>query len=172
MIVLGAGLRDGEPGGHLARRLDTAAEFLHARPRAQVVVTGGLGAGQTVTEAEAMAAYLERAGIASERIFLEDASTSTYENLSFALEILQERQREIWFVDENDGLEIAPNDVIVIVTNDFHLFRATRQARNMGLHVYGLAAPTPWHSLAPNYLREIAANVHYWLFGGGDVGLR
>ncbi|MCL1846162.1 MAG: YdcF family protein [Defluviitaleaceae bacterium] len=157
VIVLGAGLRDGEPGGHLARRLDTAAEFLHIH-HVPVVVTGGLGAGQAITEAAAMAAYLERAGIAAERILLEDASTSTYENLKFAARILRERERSY-----SDLLMMPTNDVHVIVTNDFHIFRATRQARALGLPAYGLPAPTPWHSLAPNYLREMAAVVNYWV---------
>jgi len=153
VIVLGAGLRDGQPGGHLARRLDAAAEFLHNNPYVSVVVTGGLGAGQQITEAEAMAAYLVRLGIAPERIILEDESTSTYENLKFATEITRD-------------LRGYSNHSYVIVSNDFHIFRATRQARNMEIYASGLAAPTPWHSLAQNYLREMAAIVHYWLFSG------
>ncbi|MCL2377258.1 MAG: YdcF family protein, partial [Defluviitaleaceae bacterium] len=55
VIVLGAGLRDGEVGGHLASRLDTALDYLARNPQAMVIVCGGLGANQPVTEAEAMA---------------------------------------------------------------------------------------------------------------------
>ncbi|MCL1878556.1 MAG: YdcF family protein [Defluviitaleaceae bacterium] len=154
VIVLGAGLRDGEPGGHLARRLDAAAEFLHDNPHVPVVVTGGLGAGQTVTEAQAMATYLMRAGIAEERIFLEDTSTSTFENLLNSRKI---------FTRE---MTIHPNyHHYVIVSNDFHIYRATRTANRLGLNVSGLPAPTPWHSLAPNYLREMAATIAFWLQG-------
>jgi uncharacterized SAM-binding protein YcdF (DUF218 family) len=152
VIVLGAGLRaDDEPSRHLALRLDTAAEYLHANENAVVIVSGGLGARRRITEAEAMARYLTRRGIAPERIFQEDASTSTYENLKFSDEILRELLHESYRA--------------VIVTNDFHIFRATHQARRLGIDATPLGAPTPWHSYSSNYLREMVAVVNYFVFG-------
>ncbi|MCL2225989.1 MAG: YdcF family protein [Defluviitaleaceae bacterium] len=151
VIVLGAGLRGDEVGGHLARRLDTAIMYLNRNPNAVVVVSGGLGAGRNITEAEAMSRYLAAHGISPERILQEGASTSTYENLAFSKEILAGHFP--------DGFRA------VVVTNDFHIFRAVRQARSLDIDAVGLGASTPWHSFAANYLREMLAIVNFLIFG-------
>jgi len=151
VIVLGAGLRDGEVGGHLASRLDTALDYLARNPQAIVIVCGGLGANQPVTEAEAMARYLIARGVPPENILLEDLSTTTYENLLFAKEILNEHFP--------DGFRAA------LVTNDFHIFRASALAQQKDIDASPLGAPTPWHSFTVNYLREMLAIVNMWVFG-------
>jgi len=131
--------------------LDTAVMYLNRNPNAIVVVSGGLGAGRNITEAEAMSRYLVAQGISPERILKEGASTSTYENLSFSNEILT---------------EYFPNGFrAVIVTNDFHIFRATQQAQSLDIDAVGLGASTPWHSFAANYLREILAIINFLIFG-------
>ena len=150
VIVLGAGLRGEEPGSHLARRLDTAIDYLNQNPNAMVIVSGGLGAGRTITEAEAMERYLVTRGIPVERIIQENRSTTTYENLVFSNEILA---------------EYFPHGFrAVLVSNDFHIFRAVSLARQLGIDVDPLGAPTPVQSLAINYLREMAAVVVTWIF--------
>ncbi|MCL2387112.1 MAG: YdcF family protein [Defluviitaleaceae bacterium] len=152
VIVLGAGLRhDEEVGTHLATRLDTAIIYLNQNPNAIVITSGGLGAGRTITEAEAMSRYLIRHGIAPERIIQEGKSTSTHENLVFSNEILSS-----YFPD---GFRA------VLVTNDFHIYRSVRTARNIGINVTPLGAPTPWHTIAANYARETLAVLHMWVFG-------
>ena len=150
VIVLGAGLTGGEVGSHLAARLDKALDYLTRNPRAIVIVCGGLGVNQPNTEAEAMARYLIARGVPPENIILEDRSTSTYENLTFAYEILTE-----YFPD---GFRA------VLVTNDFHIFRAAALARENGIDANPLGAPTPWHSWPVNYLREMLAIVNMWVF--------
>jgi len=153
VIVLGAGLRGEEPGAHLAARLDTAAAYLHRDPHAMVIVSGGYGTGVTISEAEAMARYLIARGIAPERIRLEDQSTSTYENLRFSLAVMED-----YFYNPR-GM------TVVLVTNRFHIYRATRQARGLDMaFVVPLGAPTPRSSVPANYLREMLAVVHFWLF--------
>jgi uncharacterized SAM-binding protein YcdF (DUF218 family) len=129
VIVLGAGLRGDEVGSHLVRRLDTAAAYLKRNPNAVVVVSGGLGAGRTITEAEAMYRYLVALDVPSERILLESASTSTHENLLFS--------REILAVRFPDGFRA------VVVSNNFHIFRATQMARTLGIDAVALGAPMP-----------------------------
>ena len=151
VIVLGAGLTGGEVGSHLAARLDTALEYLQRNPHAMVIVCGGLGINQPNTEAEAMARYLIARGVPPENIILEDRSTSTYENLTFAKEILAD-----YFPD---GFRAA------LVTNDFHIFRAARLAQQNGIDANPMGAPTPWHSWPVNYLREMLAIVNMWVFG-------
>ncbi|MCL1991482.1 MAG: YdcF family protein [Spirochaetes bacterium] len=143
VIVLGAGLNAGRPSRHLTMRLDRAAEYSRANPEAVIVVSGGLGAGQSITEAEAMMRYLVERGVPPEKIVQEGESTSTLENLVFSRTILE-------------GL-FPEGFRAVIVTNDFHIFRATTLARGLGMKAGHAAAPTPWHSLPANYLRELLA---------------
>jgi len=151
VIVLGAGLHNGQVGDHLAARLDTALDYLQRNPQVMVIVCGGLGANQPVTEAEAMAQYLIAHGVTRENILLEDRSTNTYENLVFANEILKEHFP--------DGFTAA------LITNDFHIFRAETLAQQNGINANPRGAPTPWHSWTVNYLREMLAIVNMWVFG-------
>jgi len=150
VIVLGAGLHQGEPGVHLTARLDTAIAYLNQNTDAIVIVCGGLGARQSITEAESMKLYLTARNVPPERVIMEKRSTSTYENLVFAREILDRR---------------FPNGFrAVLVTNDFHVYRAASIAKRAGINVTPLGAPTPWFTLAANYLRETAAVTRMWIF--------
>ena len=92
-------------------------------------------------------------GISPDRLFLEERSTSTAENLDFSREILAQR-----------GLD--PSAVVAIVTNDFHQFRAQLIARERGMMVIGIPAELPWWWLNANYyVREFFALGKLWLFG-------
>lgn len=151
VIVLGAGVRGERVTRPLARRLDAAFYYWQQNPDAYIVVTGGLGNRATITEAEAMARYLVERGVPREAILLEELSTSTYENLTFAKEILDEH-----FLGEFR---------VVVITNDFHLYRGVQTARRVGLDVTRLGAYTDWYSWPVNYLREMLAVINFWVFG-------
>jgi len=151
VIVLGAGLRgDGTVGRPLARRLDAAIVYFHQNPEAFIIVTGGLGERAEITEAEASARYLIERGVPEEQIFLEDRSTTTHENLLFAKEILEE--------GFSDGFSA------VLITNDFHVYRAVRTARQVGIDVNRIGAYTDWYTWPVNYLRETLAILNFWFF--------
>lgn len=150
VIVLGAGIHGERVSRPLAHRLNTAATYWRENPDAYIVVTGGLGNRAIITEAEAMARYLIAIGVPEERILLEELSTSTYENLVFAQEIL----------DAHFPAEYR----VVVVTNDFHLYRAMMTARRVGFDATRLGAPTDWYSWPSNYLREMIAVVNQWFF--------
>jgi len=150
IIVLGAGVRGETVSRNLAYRLDRALEYWNENSDALIVVTGGLGELATITEAEAMARYLIVRGVPEESILLEEHSTSTYENLTFAKEILNEHFESEFRV--------------VVITNDFHAFRAVRTARQIGLDASHKGARTLWFTLPANYLREMLAVVNMWLF--------
>ena len=151
IIVLGAGTNVESASSPLARRMDTAVYYFERNPNAYVIVCGGLGVRASITEAEAMARHLHERGISLERILLEGSSTSTLENLTFAQEILNEHFPE--------GFRA------VVVSNDFHMFRAVSTARSIGMDVNLLGASTPTHLLAENYLREMLAVLNFWVFG-------
>ena len=114
VIVLGAAVWGENVSPVLRDRLHKVIEYHHANPNAIIVVAGGQGAG-LITEAEAMRRFLVEHGVPNEQIIKEDRSTNTFENISFAKEILDELLGEDYRV--------------VIITNDFHAFRAVSMAR-------------------------------------------
>ena len=149
MIVLGAQWKPEGPSDVLRRRLDKAVEYLNANSDTIVIVSGGQGSNEPISEAAGMRQYLVNAGISDERILMEDASTSTQENLAFSSRLLDKE-----------------NDRVVIVTNNFHVFRALRLAEKQEYrHVEGLAA-SAHTGLAPNnLLREFMGIVLQFLLG-------
>ena len=142
IVVLGANLNaDGSPKETLRYRLDEAAAYLERNPETTCVVSGGQGPDEPCSEAESMARYLEAAGVNASRVILEDRSTTTAENLRFSAALLD-----------------APDASVGIVTNDFHVLRATRIARRQGLtSVYGISAPTNPLYLPQACVRECVA---------------
>ncbi|MCL2610304.1 MAG: YdcF family protein [Defluviitaleaceae bacterium] len=151
VIVLGAGIIGEELSQHLAKRLNRAIYYFERNPNVYIIVCGGLGDRATITEAEAMARHLYERGVPRERILLEKLSTSTLENLIFAQEILNE-----YFPEGFNA---------VLISSDFHMFRAVRMARSIGMDVNHLGAPTPVFLLAENYLREMLAVTYFLVFG-------
>ena len=146
LIILGAGLYGEYPSRVLASRLDMALEYLKGRDDIPIIVSGGQGPGESITEAEAMSRYLEYRGINENKIWKEVESTSTWENLNFSLALMEEQ-----------GLD-PENATIAIVTSEFHLYRAKRIAGQLGLNVVGVAADTPYLGLRVLYhCREAVA---------------
>lgn len=146
VVVLGAGLHGDRPSETLRLRLETAAAYLRDNPGARAVVTGGMGPGESITEAEAMAAFLVKTGVGPGRILLETRATSTAENLRHSRAVL-----------EAAGALAAPRPSLAVVTSGFHLFRVQLLARRAGLALSPVAAPTPWYLLPNACLREYLA---------------
>lgn len=126
MYVLGAQLWGEQMSLSLHNRMVVALAYLRANSHTRVVVCGGQGPGESITEAEAMKRYLVKQGIDPHRIIKEEHSHNTNENITFATELLGKT-----------------NPHVVIVSNNFHLFRAKIIAKRQGVVTYTLAAPTP-----------------------------
>ena len=90
IVVLGAKVNGTAPSRTLRERIDAAATYLHENPNTIAVVSGGQGSDEGISEAQCIYNGLVQRGIASERIWLEDQATSTWENLSFSMELIQE----------------------------------------------------------------------------------
>ena len=151
VIVLGAGLNGETPSLVLTERLRAARDYLENYPDAKVVVSGGQGPGETITEAESMRRWLEQAGIAPERILKEDKSTSTQENLSFSLDVIAA-----------DGGDTEGE--IAVLSSEFHLYRAKFVARSLGFEPLGVAAATSYPLMKIGYfIREAFAVLGYWI---------
>ena len=154
VIVLGAGVNGTRPSLMLQDRIDAAYRYLTAHPDSICIVSGGQGSGEDISEAECMFRELSAMGIDPERIWMEDQSASTQENIAFSMELIKNRSGTL---PERAGL----------VSNEFHLCRARLTARRQGLTVSGIPAHTSWVSLKINYyLREIPALWLYILKGG------
>lgn len=141
LIVLGAGVYGTTPSPALQSRVDTAAKYLLSNADTKVIVSGGQGAGEDISEAACMKGLLMEQGIEENKILLEDQSTTTVENLRYSCGMIPDRTASI-------GL----------VTSNFHVFRAVVTARSMGNpKVSGIAAPFSG-TLLPHYmLRECMA---------------
>ena len=141
VVVLGSGLRYGtylSPEGK--RRSDKAIEYLKEYPHLNVFLTGGQGIDEKVPESVIMKEYFLENGIDENRIFLEDKSTNTNENIKFYIDALKDTNMEY--------------HNILLVTSDFHLPRAGVIARHYNLTVYPLCSKTRNISFIPNIMRE------------------
>lgn len=144
VIVLGAGIRGDRVTLPLKLRLDKAIEYHRKNPEAVIVVTGGQGFQETVTEAYAMEKYLLDMGVDKSKILKEEKATSTAENMEFSKEIL-------------DGYFDGEYSVVV-VTNNFHIFRGVAIAKKSGFEaVAHFHAGLQWYNLMPCFLRESLA---------------
>ncbi|KAB2338143.1 YdcF family protein [Cytobacillus depressus] len=146
VIVLGAKVNGEEMSLSLLYRARKALEYIEAHSDTTVIVTGGQGNGEHISEAEALKRFFINEGIHEDRILQEDLSTSTYENLKFT--------KELYNIDH-----------AIIVSNDFHLYRAIELAKKVGIKGYPLAAETPRVVKATLFIREYAAILKMWIFG-------
>ncbi len=149
-VILGCGLDGEEVTPQLARRLDAAVEYHASNPDAVIVVSGGQGPNEDITEALAMEKYLLDSGIPKEKIIKEGASTSTSENLAFSKEILDEHF---------DG-----EYTVTLITSEYHIYRASRLALREELNFTRLHGRTPLWELPMRCFRELMAIVRtLWL---------
>ena len=160
VIVLGAQVRGTRITKSLRKRLDKAIEYLEANPDTVAIVSGGKGDGEDLSEAECMYDYMVENGIASDRIIMEDKSTSTDENIRFSMAIIEE------LYDEQSGGEFDGEEPDVgIITNNFHVYRTVKVCEKKGYEVNGIAADSD-NILFANYMvREFFALVQYKLTG-------
>ena len=153
-IVLGAGVHGTTPSMILSERIEAAYGYLTSHPDTIAVLSGGQGHGEDITEARCMFDELVARGIDPQRLWLEERSTSTWENLRLSLALIEEKTGR------------RPQR-IGLVSNEFHLYRACLQAKDHGVTAGGIPAQTGWVTLRINYyLREIAAMWKYLLLGG------
>lgn len=151
VVVLGASVKGGAPSAMLADRLDAALRYLEANPNSVCIVSGGQGSDEPESEAAVMQRYLTAKGIAADRIYQEDRSMNTFENIAFSREII-----------EAEGL----SPTVVIATQEFHQYRGQFFAHKAGLSEVGpLTCRSPWHLLPSYWIREFAAICRMWLLG-------
>ena len=153
VIILGAGIRGETPSWTLVQRLDKAIEYINIQDtNLKIIVSGGQGNGEDISEAEAMKRYLIKKGI-DEEIIMEDKSRNTIENLKFSKEV----------IEKDSNKEIKDLDV-KIITSDFHALRSDLIAKSLGYENRSFFTNKTLPILMPvMYSREFFAIGKYFL---------
>lgn len=152
IIVLGAAVHGKTPSLTLKKRLDKAVEYHKQNPDAIIIVGGGRGAQEDISEAEAMKIYLVEHGVESDKIIKEDQSTSTTENFAFSKEILDK--------------QFTADYTITFITNEYHILRSELCAESVGITtVTHLHSNTNLSYLLSGSLRECLAVMYHLILG-------
>lgn len=148
VIILGAQVNGTVASRSLWRRVKAGAGYLKENPHAKVIVSGGRGPGELISEAVCMKQILESEGIECSRIFLEEHSHDTKANIKNSLKMCSKKNR------------------IVIVTCSYHIYRALAFAKKEGADdVTGYPVKSSRILCLNYYVREFFAVVKYKLSG-------
>ena len=154
MVVLGAKVNADGPSVSLWDRICGAYEYMEEHPEVIAIVSGGQGTDEPITEAECMYRELVGLGIDPKRIWVEDEATSTWENLHFSLDLIEEKTG------------VRPTKLGVL-SSEYHLFRASLFAKACGVEFVGIPARTSRiPQMVNHFMREVAGVWHYILLGG------
>lgn len=148
VVVLGCRVYGERPSRALHGRAMKACEYLKANPDSICILSGGMGADELISEAECMYRILVAEGINPERLIKEEKSTTTKENLQFSKEII-----------EANNL----NSEIVVVTSEYHQYRAGWLAKKLGFTASGACSKSRIAALPTFYVRELYGILHQWL---------
>lgn len=140
VVVLGCQVKPYGPSLMLTERLEAAYEYLSENPDTKCILSGGQGPDEPISEAQCMYDWLVEKGIEKNRLYIEDKSTSTRENLMFSKQIIEE-----------NGL----NPAMTIITNEFHQYRASEIAKSLGIESYSVSGNTLITLLPTYYVREL-----------------
>lgn len=110
MVIFGCQMRKDGPSILLKDRLDTALTYWEEHPDIKIVVTGGKGDDEHVSEAQGMYDYLTAHGVDGESIYVEDKSRNTWQNVNYTFALME---REGWNL----------TDDVLLVSSGFHLAR-------------------------------------------------
>ena len=172
IIIHGAGLDGTRPTPLLAGRIDKALELWNKQhQQGKFVASGGQGADEIVSEAQAMRDYLLEKGVPADAILMEDKSTTTWENLKNSIAVIRADRAT------SGGTDAASDDVTAsdsagacgdfttaVVSSDFHVFRCAEYAHNLGIKADGIGSHTKGWYWPTAFIREFIAitKAHLW----------
>ncbi len=155
MVILGCQVKPWGPSVLLQDRLDKALDYLKDHPDLTIVVSGGQGPDEPVSEARCMYDYLTECGVDGARILMEDQSHNTVENLRYTMDLLAEA-----------GYDTTAD--MVVVSNGFHLTRVRMLWSRVCGGDYNLSTLAAPSSHVPSrlkmYIREPLALVKSFVF--------
>lgn len=154
LVVLGAKVNGTDPSLSLNDRINAAYGYLSTHPDVIAVLSGGQGPDEDISEAQCMYNKLTQWGISPDRLWLEEQATSTWENLQYSLDIIEEKTGQR---PESIGL----------LSSEYHLYRAGLFADSFGVDAALIPASTSWATIRLNYfMREAVAVWKYFILGG------
>jgi uncharacterized SAM-binding protein YcdF (DUF218 family) len=160
IVVLGAAQYDGRPSAIYEARLEHALDLWSDKVAPVLVFTGGKEEGDRFTEGGSGARWARQRGVPAEAVLVEERSRTTYQNLAGAMQLLEGRDPD------------RDRHRIVVVSDPFHMFRAVKQAADLGMDAY--PSPTRTSPLSASrlkltelVLREDLAIAGYLLSGAG-----
>lgn len=148
VVVLGCRVYGERPSRMMVARLKAAQKYLDNNPDSVCILSGGQGEDEDISEAECMYRWLVDAGVSPDRLYKEDKSTSTRENLLFSKEII-----------ERENL----NRSIAIATNEFHEYRAQKIAESLSLESGAVSGVTEIWVFPTYYVRELFGILYEWI---------
>jgi len=154
VVVLGAKVNANGPSVSLWDRICAAYTYAEEHPGTVLILSGGQGTDEPITEAACMFRELFWMGIDLKQMRVEPCATSTWENLKFSLDL----------IEEETGKRPAK---IGVISSEYHLFRASLFAKACDVEFVGIPARTSrWGQRINHFMREIAGVWHYLLLGG------
>lgn len=150
LIVLGCAVHGDNASQSLRMRMDAAEEFLRENPESVAILSGGQGDGENISEAYCMFRDLTAKGIEANRLYMEDKSTNTRENVAFSSEIIKENN-------------LSRN--VAVVSSNYHIYRATLSVEAAGYECDTISAETPITLLPTYVMREYMGILLQWLVG-------
>ncbi|MGN0334036.1 MAG: YdcF family protein [Lachnospiraceae bacterium] len=147
-VVLGCRVYGEKPSLSMTERLDAARDYLLKNKDAVCILSGGQGPGEDITEAECMYRYLINLGIEPERLYKEEQSVSTRENLYFSRQLTEKYRL---------------NPSIAIVTSEYHEYRAGKIAETLNIEYGAVPARTALWLFPTYYVRELYGILYEWL---------
>lgn len=148
VIVLGCRVYGENASLSMIERLNAAGKYLLENEDTICILSGGQGEGENISEAECMYRYLVEEGIDPKRLYKEERSTSTRENLSYSQQLIKEQ-----------GL----NPTIAIVTSEYHEYRAGKIAESLGMEYGAIPAKTAFWLFPTYYVRELYGILYEWV---------
>ena len=150
IIILGSKIKkDGTLTPLLKGRVDKAIDFGNKqyelnKKKIIYIPSGGKGKDEIIPESVAIKNYLLEKGIKEKQIIIEDKSTSTFENLKFSKEKID---------------ELNDNAKIIFSTTNYHVFRSGVIAHEQGIDCEGMGSKTKWYFYTNALIREFIANL-------------
>ena len=110
MVIFGCQVKPWGPSVLLQDRLDAALTYLEDHPDMKIIVTGGKGDDEHMSEAQCMYNYLTEHGVDGGNIYMEDRSRNTWQNVNYTMDLMA-----------GEGWNLT--DDVVLVSSGFHLAR-------------------------------------------------
>ena len=136
IVVLGASHFNGTPSPVFQARLDRANRLYQSGYASHIILTGGVGDDQVISEAQAGANYLTRQAVPEEALLREDTGRTTWQSLQQVGRIIQDNNLKS----------------IIVVSDGFHLLRGKKMAHDLGLQ--STFTPATESPIRPNSITE------------------